>query len=282
MPWFPGRRGPARRLVRDRHRRRPVREGRQAEARRRPPWPSTSSAGGRCRRPGPARRAARAPSRIHLFRVPAARYATRLVRPTDHRRRRDHPAPPPLRRRLALLPPRRRDIYPGTTRAGQARPRPPKPARARLSCRPSGSRASPRAPRGGRGLRRRRQRPGSCSTSCSTTGAPSAPTSPARGSPPWTRSARADEGSRHDAMTERTHHLVQLAASGHPGVAAAVLELRDAVGTGSPPARTARPSSSARCSPRPARPSPRSGPSRCRATRACSSPAAARCPRWPR
>jgi hypothetical protein len=39
---------------------------------------------------------------------------------------------------------------------------------------------------------------------------------------------QADEGSRHDAMTERTHHLVQLAASGHPGVAAAVLELRDA------------------------------------------------------
>lgn len=38
---------------------------------------------------------------------------------------------------------------------------------------------------------------------------------------------RADEGSRHDAMTERTHHLVQLAASGHAGVAAAILELRD-------------------------------------------------------
>jgi len=37
---------------------------------------------------------------------------------------------------------------------------------------------------------------------------------------------RADEGSRHDTMTERSHHLVQLAAAGHPGVAHAVLELR--------------------------------------------------------
>jgi hypothetical protein len=39
--------------------------------------------------------------------------------------------------------------------------------------------------------------------------------------------ARAEEGSRHDKMVERTHHLMQLAAAGHPGVAAAALELRD-------------------------------------------------------
>jgi P4 family phage/plasmid primase-like protien len=38
---------------------------------------------------------------------------------------------------------------------------------------------------------------------------------------------RSDSGSRHDTMTERTHHLVQLAASGHTGVAHALLELRD-------------------------------------------------------
>lgn len=39
---------------------------------------------------------------------------------------------------------------------------------------------------------------------------------------------RASEtGTRHDALTERTHHLVQLAAAGHTGVAAAILELRD-------------------------------------------------------
>ena len=36
-----------------------------------------------------------------------------------------------------------------------------------------------------------------------------------------------DAGSRHDVMTERTHHLVQLAASGHPGVAAALAEVRE-------------------------------------------------------
>jgi hypothetical protein len=40
--------------------------------------------------------------------------------------------------------------------------------------------------------------------------------------------SRADEGSRHDVMTERTYHLVQLAGSGHPGVAHALLEVRDA------------------------------------------------------
>lgn len=39
--------------------------------------------------------------------------------------------------------------------------------------------------------------------------------------------ARADAGSRHDTMTARTHHLVQLAASGHTGVAHAVLALRE-------------------------------------------------------
>lgn len=37
---------------------------------------------------------------------------------------------------------------------------------------------------------------------------------------------RADAGSRHDTMTARCHHLVQLAAQGHPGVAGAVDELR--------------------------------------------------------
>ena len=37
---------------------------------------------------------------------------------------------------------------------------------------------------------------------------------------------RADAGSRHDTMTARAHHLVQLAAHGHTGVAAAVAELR--------------------------------------------------------
>lgn len=39
--------------------------------------------------------------------------------------------------------------------------------------------------------------------------------------------SRADAGSRHDTMTARIHHLVQLAAAGHTGVAAAFLELRD-------------------------------------------------------
>ncbi|WP_134740010.1 DNA polymerase [Nocardioides sp. 503] len=42
---------------------------------------------------------------------------------------------------------------------------------------------------------------------------------------------RADAGSRHDTMTARVHHLVQLAAGGHTGVAHAVLELRDAWAT---------------------------------------------------
>lgn len=37
---------------------------------------------------------------------------------------------------------------------------------------------------------------------------------------------RADAGSRHDTMTARIHHLVQLAAAGHTGVAAALAELR--------------------------------------------------------
>jgi DNA polymerase I-like protein with 3'-5' exonuclease and polymerase domains/phage/plasmid-associated DNA primase len=37
---------------------------------------------------------------------------------------------------------------------------------------------------------------------------------------------RAEAGSRHDVMTERTHHLVQTAASGHTGVARALLEVR--------------------------------------------------------
>ncbi|MFT4081172.1 MAG: DNA polymerase [Nocardioides sp.] len=37
---------------------------------------------------------------------------------------------------------------------------------------------------------------------------------------------KADEGSRHDAMTARVHHLVQLASSGHTGAGAAFLELR--------------------------------------------------------
>jgi len=40
--------------------------------------------------------------------------------------------------------------------------------------------------------------------------------------------AGADAGSRHDTMTARVHHLVQLAASGHTGAGAAFLELRDA------------------------------------------------------
>ncbi|MEV6413860.1 DNA polymerase [Kribbella sp. NPDC051718] len=36
---------------------------------------------------------------------------------------------------------------------------------------------------------------------------------------------RADAGSRHDTMTARIHHLVQLAAHGHTGVAAAIADL---------------------------------------------------------
>lgn len=35
-----------------------------------------------------------------------------------------------------------------------------------------------------------------------------------------------DAGSRHDTMVERTHHLVQLGAKGHPGVGAVLEELR--------------------------------------------------------
>lgn len=38
---------------------------------------------------------------------------------------------------------------------------------------------------------------------------------------------KADAGSRHDTMTPRIHHLVQLAAIGHTGVAHALLELTD-------------------------------------------------------
>jgi P4 family phage/plasmid primase-like protien len=38
--------------------------------------------------------------------------------------------------------------------------------------------------------------------------------------------ATADEGSRHDVMTERVYHLVQLAAGGHPGVAPALATVR--------------------------------------------------------
>ena len=37
---------------------------------------------------------------------------------------------------------------------------------------------------------------------------------------------RADSGSRHDTMTARVHHLVQLAASGHPGAGVAFEDLR--------------------------------------------------------
>lgn len=37
---------------------------------------------------------------------------------------------------------------------------------------------------------------------------------------------RADAGSRHDTLTERVHHLVQLAASGHTGVGRALAEVR--------------------------------------------------------
>src|SRR5690606_25375880 len=39
---------------------------------------------------------------------------------------------------------------------------------------------------------------------------------------------RSDAGSRHDTMTERAHHLVQLAAAGHTGVAAAIMAVREA------------------------------------------------------
>lgn len=39
--------------------------------------------------------------------------------------------------------------------------------------------------------------------------------------------SRADAGSRHDTMVERTYPLVQLAATGHTGAAHALLELRD-------------------------------------------------------
>ncbi|TCB97563.1 hypothetical protein E0H26_11635 [Micromonospora zingiberis] len=37
----------------------------------------------------------------------------------------------------------------------------------------------------------------------------------------------ATSGSRHDTATARTHHLVQLGATGHPGAAGALLELRE-------------------------------------------------------
>jgi P4 family phage/plasmid primase-like protien len=37
----------------------------------------------------------------------------------------------------------------------------------------------------------------------------------------------ADAGSRHDTMTARVHHLIQLSAHGHPGVGGAILALRD-------------------------------------------------------
>lgn len=40
------------------------------------------------------------------------------------------------------------------------------------------------------------------------------------------RLSKAEAGSRHDVMTERTHHLVQLAASGHPGAGRAIAEVR--------------------------------------------------------
>ena len=38
---------------------------------------------------------------------------------------------------------------------------------------------------------------------------------------------RTEAGSRHDVMVERTYPLIQLAAHGHPGVAAAVMEVRE-------------------------------------------------------
>jgi hypothetical protein len=66
-----------------------------------------------------------------------------------------------------------------------------------------------------------------CSTSCSTTGGPEcAEVTSARLTGPRPAAAR-DAGSRHDTMTERTHHLVQLAASGHTGVAPRCCELRE-------------------------------------------------------
>jgi DNA polymerase I-like protein with 3'-5' exonuclease and polymerase domains len=39
--------------------------------------------------------------------------------------------------------------------------------------------------------------------------------------------SRADAGSRHDTMTERSHHLIQLAAAGHTGVGAALAGLAE-------------------------------------------------------
>ncbi|HEY1117946.1 MAG TPA: bifunctional DNA primase/polymerase, partial [Acidimicrobiales bacterium] len=36
-----------------------------------------------------------------------------------------------------------------------------------------------------------------------------------------------DAGSRHDTMTERVHHLIQLAAAGHTGAGAALLQVRE-------------------------------------------------------
>jgi len=41
------------------------------------------------------------------------------------------------------------------------------------------------------------------------------------------QAGRADQGSRHDTMTGRIHHLVQLAAHGHCGVASAIAELHE-------------------------------------------------------
>jgi P4 family phage/plasmid primase-like protien len=40
--------------------------------------------------------------------------------------------------------------------------------------------------------------------------------------------AKADEGTRHDVMTERVYHLVQLAAAGHTGVGQALVDVRAA------------------------------------------------------
>jgi hypothetical protein len=80
---------------------------------------------------------------------------------------------------------------------------------------------------------------------------------------------RADAGSRHDTMTERTHHLVQLAAwrpHRRRGRAMQAAETWATLTVGEDRPR----SSSVRCSPRRARPSPSSGPSRSPTTPACT------------
>jgi hypothetical protein len=143
--------------VRGRDRRRPVREGRQAEARRpdaRRARGAVGPAAGHLDLDGARGRAEPDP--------PLPRAGPPLRHPPgrlEHRRRRGDPAPPPLRRRLALLPPRRRRHLP-LVRPGRPDPRAAAAARrARLAAGRVGR--GPHRGRRGRltGLERPDQRP---------------------------------------------------------------------------------------------------------------------------